>query len=238
MREESKPVPETESKLSPMQEAIERAKAKTGAIAKAAEIALPESLDWKKWSLPVTAELLRRVPQADGSFLTSEQAAIWAIECYDLGVSPFRGDTWYNPKANRVNLTLQGKLKVARANGLNLGAPKFERLPADAEVLIISRGDDHLVNLGGRRVAHFPQADDGGYAGHHPADSGEAIAHLEELRGRGAQYLIVPATSDWWLEYYAELTAHLEHAYTRVEGTGEHLVAFALSGSPAAAPVP
>ena len=111
------------------------------------------------------------------------------------------------------------------------------RLPGDAEVLIVSRGDDQLVDLGGRRAAHFPQAPDGGYAGHHPADSGEAIAHLEELCRRGAQYLIVPATSDWWLEYYADMTAHLDRRHTRLEGTGEHLVAFALSASPAVAPV-
>jgi hypothetical protein len=113
-----------------------------------------------------------------------------------------------------------------------------ERVPAGAEILIVSRGDDHLVHLGSRRAAHFPQADDGGYAGHHPADSGEAIAHLEELRRRGAQYLIVPATSGWWLDYYEELTAHLDREHTRMEGTGEHLTVFALSASPAAVPVP
>jgi glycosyltransferase involved in cell wall biosynthesis len=112
-----------------------------------------------------------------------------------------------------------------------------ERLPGDAQVLIVSRGDEQLVEFDGRRVGHFPQTGDGRYAGHHPGDSGEAIAHLEELRRSGAQYLIVPATSEWWLEYYADLAAHLDSEHTRLDGTGDHLVAFALSASPAVAPV-
>ena len=83
-------------------------------------------------------------------------------------------------------------------------------LPPDATVLVVSNGDDALLELGGRRGWHFPQMRDGTYAGHHPADSDEAIAHLEALRQEGAQYLIFPETAGWWLEYYAELRDHLE----------------------------
>ena len=91
-----------------------------------------------------------------------------------------------------------------------------ETLPADATVLVVSRGDDRLLQLAGRQGWHFPQADDGRFAGHYPADSSAAIAHLEDLRDRGAQYLLLPATSRWWLEHYVDLRRHLETRYSLV----------------------
>ena len=82
-------------------------------------------------------------------------------------------------------------------------------VPADATVAVISNGDDALLELDGRTGWHFPRLPDGTYAGYHPADSAEAIAHLDELRRQGARYLVVPETSAWWLDYYDELAAHL-----------------------------
>ena len=41
---------------------------------------------------------------------------------------------------------------------------------------------------------HFPQLNNGEYAGHHPADSQAAIEQVRSLAARGAQYLIVPAS--------------------------------------------
>jgi hypothetical protein len=35
------------------------------------------------------------------------------------------------------------------------------------------------------------------------------VAHLEELRGKGAQYLLVPSTSAWWLDHYEGFARHL-----------------------------
>ena len=67
-------------------------------------------------------------------------------------------------------------------------------LPPDATVLVVSNGDDELLELGAeRRGWHFPQMEDGTYAGHHPGDSAEAIAHLEALRDRGARVHPLPA---------------------------------------------
>jgi GT2 family glycosyltransferase len=88
-----------------------------------------------------------------------------------------------------------------------------EAVPPGATVLVISRGDDGLLQLGGRRALHFPQAEDGGWAGHHPADSSEAIGHLEQLRDGGAEYLVVPPTYDWWLSHYDGLRDHLDSTY-------------------------
>jgi len=83
-------------------------------------------------------------------------------------------------------------------------------VPPGAAVAVVSRGDDELLRLGGCEAWHFPQVEDGTYAGHYPADSEEAIAQLEALRARGAQYLVIPATSSWWLGHYDGLARYLE----------------------------
>jgi GT2 family glycosyltransferase len=84
-----------------------------------------------------------------------------------------------------------------------------ERLPAGARVLVVSRGDRDLLRLGEREATHFPQAENGAYAGYHPADSDAAIAELELLREAGAEFLVLPAPSIWWLEHYRRFAAHL-----------------------------
>jgi GT2 family glycosyltransferase len=88
-------------------------------------------------------------------------------------------------------------------------------LPEDATVLVVSHGDDELLQLGAnRRGWHFPQMEDGMYAGHHPGDSAEAIAHFQALRERGADHILFPETSLWWLEYYGEFIDLLRRAST------------------------
>jgi len=85
-----------------------------------------------------------------------------------------------------------------------------EVLPAGAAVLVVSRGDDRLLELGERRGLHFPQTADGTYAGHHPADGPAAVRHLRALRAKGADYLLIPAPYFWWLEHYAALREYAE----------------------------
>jgi GT2 family glycosyltransferase len=89
-------------------------------------------------------------------------------------------------------------------------------VPDGANVLVVSRGDDALLALDGRRARHFPQSADGGWAGHHPADSTEAIGHLERLRAGGARYLVVPPTYRWWLRHYEQFRTHLDDHYQPV----------------------
>jgi hypothetical protein len=90
-----------------------------------------------------------------------------------------------------------------------------EHVPDDDHVLVVSRGDASLLELD-RSAAHFPQAADGGYLGHHPQSSAEAIAQLEKLREAGASFLVFPRTGLWWLEHYRGLRDHLERRYTRL----------------------
>lgn len=86
-------------------------------------------------------------------------------------------------------------------------------LPLECTVAVVSKGDSELLNLHGRRAWHLPCGDDGVYTGHHPADSQEAIEHLESLRSRGADYLLVPNTAFWWLDHYSEFRTQLESHY-------------------------
>lgn len=82
-------------------------------------------------------------------------------------------------------------------------------VPAGATVAVVSRGDDALLDLGNRRSWHFPQTADGRFAGYHPADSTEAIALLETMSARGADYLVIPSTAFWWLRHYDDFDRHL-----------------------------
>jgi hypothetical protein len=89
-------------------------------------------------------------------------------------------------------------------------------LPDDASVLVISSGDDELLNLGLKRALHFPQGDDGGYSGFHPADSADAIVRLEKLLRAGAEFLVIPETEFWWLDHYSDFRRHLDAVHRLV----------------------
>jgi GT2 family glycosyltransferase len=85
-----------------------------------------------------------------------------------------------------------------------------EALPPGSTVLVVSKGDERLLELDGLRAWHFPRLSDGTWTGHHPADSAEALAGLEELRAQGADYIAFPSPMLWWLDFYEELARHLE----------------------------
>lgn len=84
-----------------------------------------------------------------------------------------------------------------------------QALPAGSTVLIVSKGDDRLLDLDELRAWHFPRLPDGSWPGHHPADSAEVIAGLEELHAQGAEYIVFPAPMLWWLDFYEELAQRL-----------------------------
>jgi GT2 family glycosyltransferase len=138
------------------------------------------------------------------------------IELYDLQaqMAMARGENGSRPDGNSGGSDFEpseylGYRKLVNAfRGVLSGA-----LPGDARVLVVSRGDDALLQLDGNPAWHFPQEDDGTYAGHYPADSEEAIAHLEALRERGAQYLAFPRTAFWWLDRYEGFGQHVRSRY-------------------------
>lgn len=127
-------------------------------------------------------------------------------------------------RAARLKREVFARQVIERVHGL-----ARTELPPGSTVLLVSRGDERLVELPGCRGWHFPQAAGGQYAGHHPADSEDAVEHLEDLRARGAEFLVVPATSAWWLDHYAGFAHHLDDRYARLAERSDGYVLFSLA---------
>lgn len=102
-------------------------------------------------------------------------------------------------------------------------------VPRGATVLVISKGDGSLLDFPGRQGWHFPQTERGAYAGHHPASSEDAIAHLETLRAKGADYLVIPAPSQWWLDHYTEFGEYLDTRFARFRGPEDSFLIYILN---------
>jgi hypothetical protein len=96
-------------------------------------------------------------------------------------------------------------------------------------VLVVSKGDEDLLDLPGRAGWHFPRLTDGSYAGQHPAGDADAIGHLDELRRLGAAYFVVPATSSWWLTHYRGLAERLCAHHQEVSSNPDTAVIFSLA---------
>lgn len=90
------------------------------------------SLNWRELTPPQLAVLIMQKPfmaQGGGTmYLSFKQAILFATRCFELGVSPFSSEVWFDPNRATVNLTLEGKRQVARNKGIDLGPPKFEEL--------------------------------------------------------------------------------------------------------------
>jgi hypothetical protein len=109
-----------------------------------------------------------------------------------------------------------------------------QHVPPGSSVLVVSKGDAALVEMPGIAAAHFPQGASGGYAGHHPHDSATATAELEELRRRGAEYLVLPATARWWLDFYGGFATHLATHGELVADVEDACLIFGLGRQPQA----
>jgi glycosyltransferase involved in cell wall biosynthesis len=106
-------------------------------------------------------------------------------------------------------------------------------VPVDSSLLVISKGDDALLDHPGRQAWHFPQDDTGAFPWHYPADSAEAIAHLDLVQSRsgGFDFLLIPQTSFWWLSHYTDFARQLEASY-RVVWRDHSCLIFKLESRP------
>jgi hypothetical protein len=86
-------------------------------------------------------------------------------------------------------------------------------VPPRAAVAVVSHGDDEFLRLPGRVGMHLPQTERGTYAGYHPADSAEAIRHLEHAWTTGADFLVIPRGSFWWLDHYGDFAEFLDREH-------------------------
>src|SRR3954467_5571929 len=103
-------------------------------------------------------------------------------------------------------------------------------VPPGSKVLVLSGGDDELVDLPGRCGWHFPRTQEGWHAGSHPASGADAVRQLQSLRAAGAEWLVVPAPSLWWLDSYPEFAEHLRRR-AREAQRDEDAVLFDLRGA-------
>ena len=87
------------------------------------------------------------------------------------------------------------------------------------------------------RGRHFPRAADGKYAGHHPADGAEAVAHLGgDSQEQGADYFLLPSTYFWWLGYPEGLAKHLQSRYRLVADSPDACLIYDLRSGPLGLP--
>src|SRR2546423_1070820 len=73
----------------------------------------------------------------------------------------------------------------------------------------------------------------GDYESRLPQNSEEAVCHLEAIRARGAQYLLLPATAFWWFDRYQKFREHLEARYAVIVRDEKTCIIFDLRESPA-----
>jgi hypothetical protein len=88
-----------------------------------------DTLDWKALKPHETAILLmQKVFPVKGGVMTLsfKQALLFAVRCYELGLSPFSTGVWFDPQRGTTNLTLEGKRELARLRGIDMGPPSFE----------------------------------------------------------------------------------------------------------------
>lgn len=90
------------------------------------------SLDWRQLTPPQMAVLLMQKPfSVSGggtTYLTFKQALLFALRAFELGLSPFSDNIWFDPGKGVANVTLSGKRELARLRGIDLGPPSFEEL--------------------------------------------------------------------------------------------------------------
>ena len=129
----------------------------------------------------------------------------------------------YGPTAHLDYLTLKEQLRdTVRAC-----------VPSQETLVVVSKGDEDLLRLHKGPSLHFPQGDGGKYAGYYPADSADAIRHLDSLHAQGGRFLLFPRTAFWWLEHYTGFADHLEREHRLVHRDVACRI-FQLVGTPAA----
>ena len=161
---------------------------------------------------------LESLCKAGASFLLVPQTALWWMEHYPLFAEHLEQRFKVRCReAAGVLFDLRNPRKLPPRERATPYQQLTQRLrnavaksiPAGSVAAVVSKGDGELLKIDGVTAWHFPQGKGGVYAGHHPAKCADAIAHLEELRRKGATHLILPSTAFWWLDSYGEFARHL-----------------------------
>ena len=93
------------------------------------------TLNWKELKPHHTALLLMQKPinvSGGGTlYLTFKQALLYAVRAFELGLSPFSDNLWFDPNRGTTNITLSGKRELARLRNIDLGPPSFAEVYRD-----------------------------------------------------------------------------------------------------------
>jgi 4-amino-4-deoxy-L-arabinose transferase-like glycosyltransferase len=109
-----------------------------------------------------------------------------------------------------------------QASAANLRAAGLElkrSTPNESLIVAADNGDPTVLYYAERKGWHFLEKN-GIYDGE-PRDSAQAIVDLEELRNRGAGYLVFTSNTSWWVDYYDQFRQHLEATSSLVSATPE-----------------
>jgi 4-amino-4-deoxy-L-arabinose transferase-like glycosyltransferase len=101
----------------------------------------------------------------------------------------------------------------------DLGLELNSTTPKNSLIAAADNGDPTVFYYAQRKGWHFPEKE-GIYNGE-PRESAQAIADLEQLRSRGASYLVFTKDTLWWLDYYDAFGQHLAENATLMETTSE-----------------
>ncbi|MGI8825508.1 MAG: sulfotransferase family protein [Chloroflexota bacterium] len=176
--------------------------------------ALPSSNCWSTWPLQY-----KRIFLEEGGVAMLRYGMVSEAEMQQMA------EDACNPRDQSPPWTEE----LEEYRGIREMARVVEReLPRDAVVLVVSKGDERMLELGDKRAWHFPRDEDGEYPGYHPAGSDEAVARLERLRAQGAEYLVIPQSGLWWLEHYGGFREHLDAQYPRVVDEPDRCVIYRL----------
>lgn len=86
------------------------------------------TLDWRSLQPNQMALLLTLKPFVSSGgtmYLNYKQALLFAVRCFELNLSPFSSEVWYDVNRGSVNLTLEGKKQLLRNRGIDVGPPSF-----------------------------------------------------------------------------------------------------------------
>ena len=101
----------------------------------------------------------------------------------------------------------------------DLGLELNRMTPKNSLIAAADNGDPTVFYYAERKGWHFPEKE-GIYNGE-PRETAEANADLEQLRSRGASYLVFTKDTSWWLDYYDAFAQHLAENATLIETTPE-----------------
>jgi hypothetical protein len=82
-------------------------------------------------------------------------------------------------------------------------------IPHPSAVLVVSKHPADPFSLEGCQTFRYPRV-------YVPADSSQAIAHLETLRSMGAGFLLFPSTEFWWFSHFPQFRQYLKDKYRTV----------------------